>query len=150
MDDSEWVIDTWVLYQVSNFNFVAYHFLTSVLLKPQHKLATDNEGKIEKEYKKCFANPQSEFQRAWWIHTKWIARKVVSYSGKLYNAHTNYLIERLRFHNDNLPFVGVASKTRERFLVAEESDYTTEVREYLKNKLQIQVMSVEEADNCTP
>lgn len=154
MNDSEWVIDTNILYIASNFRprakmLQVHHLLTTIWETPQHKVAVDSEGKIEAEYKRCFSisNGRNEFQCQWWIYIKQIARKTVTYSGNLSNKHTNYLIRRLRFHNDDLPFVGVASKTKDKLLVAEESDYTSQVREYLKNNLQVQVMSIEEADN---
>lgn len=148
MNSVEWVIDTWVLYQVSDFNFNAFHFLTCILLKPQHKVAMDREGKIKAEYKRCFDNPKNEFQCQWWIHINWRANKVVSsYSGDLLARHINHLIKRLHFHDDDLPFVGVASKTKDKLLVAEESDYTPKVRDYLKNNLLIRVMSIYEADS---
>lgn len=152
MDRLEWVIDTWMFYQASDFQvptraFTVMHFLTEIL-RSQHKVAIDREGKIEGEYKRCFGNPKNEFQRKWWIHIRWSASKVVSYAGNLPKKHANYLIQRLHFHNDDLPFVGVASKTKDKLLVAEESDYTLRVREYLKNNLGIQVMPIDEADHC--
>ena len=152
MSDYEWVIDTWVLYQVSDFQApirarTAEHFLAVILLKGQHKVAVDSEGKIEGEYRSCINNPKNEFQKQWWIHIKWMANRVVSYSGNLPNKHVNHLIQRLHFHDDDLPFVGVANKTKDKLLVAEESDYAPKVRNYLKNNLRIRVMSVEEADN---
>lgn len=153
MERYEWVIDTEVLYKASNFQAPAkalqtHHFLTNIWESPQQKVAVDSEGKIEAEYERCFSDPKNEFQWQWWKYIKWNAKKVVSYPGKLSNEHTNHLIRSLRFHNDDLPFVGVASKTRDKLLVAEESDYTTQVREYLKSELQVRVMSVEEADNA--
>lgn len=153
MDRLEWVIDTWVLYAASDFQvsdraYTSEHFLAMILLKGQHKVAVDNEGKIEAEYKRCFDNPKNEFQHRWWIHINWMANKVVkSYSGNLNKKDVDHLIKRLHFHDDDLPFVGVASKTKDKLLVAEESDYTPKVRDYLKKNLQIRVMSIYEADS---
>lgn len=153
MDGHEWVIDTWVLYQVDSQDFAkaiaAYHLLATIFLGSQHKVAIDMnaESKIERQYEGCFNRIKNDFPRKWWKHTKDF--RLVYYSGKLSKEHTNHLIQMNPGLRKDLPFVGVASKTRDKFLVAEESDYTAEVREYLESGLQVQVMSIEEADNRT-
>ena len=152
MNDLEWVIDTWVLYQVDSQDSVkaatACRFLATIFLRGQHKVAIDmnTESKIQREYERCFSKVKNDFPRKWWKYIKDF--KLTFHSGKLAGRHVDYLTNRLGFDKGDLPFVGVASKTRSKLLVSEDSDYTPQMQEYLKNNLQVRVMSVDEADSC--
>jgi predicted nucleic acid-binding protein len=150
MSDHEWVIDTNILYKASDFDLLAQHFLTTVATgtRVEHKVAVDFEGNIQREYERCFNRTKAinQFPQKWWKRIK-DSSKLTFHSGKLPKKHKDGLLQRLGFDNDDLPFVGVASKTKGKLLVAEESGYTPQVREYLKNDLRVQVMSIEEADS---
>lgn len=148
MDNCEWVIDTYVLYQAADYILTAQHFLTSISLKPQHKVAVDLGRCILRQYEKCFKRTKNknEFPQKWWRRIKDTSNKLTFRHGKVSNRCNKHL-QDLCCHNDDFPFIGVASRTKDKLLVTEDSDYTSEIRKYLKKELLVQVMSIEEADN---
>lgn len=136
MAGSEWVIDTWVLETASGTGdkmFDAVLFLGEVLMR--HAVALDHEGEIRREYQNHIrpGTPASQ----WWQRLWAQGGKVAFYSGRVPNAHRRQLINELHFDQSDLKFVGVAYNTPDRLLVAEESDYTAEVKAYLSSSMGI-------------
>ena len=138
MDGDEWVIDTQVLVRACNPNteadLDAQAFIHDVRLS--HHISLDFQRKIEEEYRT---------QMKWhvvfrlWFDAIWKSSKVMQRDGRLDNRHREQLVDDLHFDRDDLPFVAVSSKGISKFLVADESDYTDEIRNYLTCSLGITV-----------
>jgi hypothetical protein len=137
----EWTVDTCVLYKVHEKTDVdALHFLLSVLDK--HCVAFDKEGHIWKEYEKCLEKTRDRVLSEWF---KRIVRdkRLVWHSGKLAARYKQALL-KMKFDPSDLPFVGVASRSKDKLLVSEDSDYTREVCGYLQETLSVRVLSVDQ------
>jgi hypothetical protein len=145
MQGLEWVLDTWVLVKSDEPMDDRAADAVSLLneIWRQHQVAIDHEGLIEEEYQDNIA-PRGHAAK-WWIRMVSFAGKICRRSGKLDRRHSSRLLDALRFHDDDLPFVAVAATGPDHLLVAEESDYRAEVREYLTDKLRIKVLTVSEA-----
>jgi len=65
-------------------------------------------------------------------------------SGKLPSVHERALL-RMNFDRSDLPFVGVAHRSKDKLLVSEDSDYTQQVCDYLQQQLQVKVLSLPQA-----
>ncbi|MEJ7613598.1 MAG: hypothetical protein SQA66_08160 [Candidatus Fervidibacter sacchari] len=137
----EWTIDTWVLYKVDEGNFDALDFLLAVLR--HHKVVFDHERHIEQEYQRCLKRTRNRYLEEWF--KRLIARQArVFYSGRLPNRHERALL-RMNFDRSDLPFVGVAHRSKDKLLVSEDSDYTQQVCDYLQQQLQVKVLSLPRA-----
>ena len=71
----------------------------------------------------------------------WNAGKVVRRDGRLPNRHRRHLTDRLKFDRDDLPFVAVASRGSSKLLATEDSDYDSQVRDYLSSALGVSVLN---------
>ena len=137
----EWTIDTWVLYKVDEGNFDALDFLLAVLR--HHKVVFDHERHIEQEYQRCLKRTRNRYLEEWF--KRLIARQArVFYSGRLPNRHERALL-RMNFDRSDLPFVGVAHRSKDKLLISEDSDYTQQVCDYLQQQLQVKVLSLPRA-----
>ena len=137
----EWTIDTWVLYKVDEGNFDALDFLLAVLR--HHKVVFDHERHIEQEYQRCLKRTRNRYLEEWF--KRLIARQArVFYSGRLPNRHERALL-RMNFDCSDLPFVGVAHRSKDKLLISEDSDYTQQVCDYLQQQLQVKVLSLPRA-----
>ena len=63
------------------------------------------------------------------------------WSNKLQVKHKNRLLNKLNFHNDDIKFVGVASRSKDKILVSGDSDYNQKVCKYLIDNLGITVVN---------
>ena len=144
MQGDEWVIDTGVLVKASNpsteSDLDAQLFIQNVRLS--HHIAVDFQGRIIAEYERNAG--QYKWYRLW-LDFMWKRGKVVQRDGILDNRQRRHLVESLRFDNDDLPFVAVASKGTSKFLVSVDSDYTTEVREYISSALGVTTFGISDA-----
>ncbi len=137
----EWTIDTWVLYEVDKGDFDALDFLLAVLR--HHKVAFDHERHIEQEYQRCLKQTRNRYLEEWF--KKLIARQArVFYPGRLPNRHEQALL-RMKFDRSDLPFVAVASQSKDKLLVSEDSDYTQQVCDYLQQHLRVKILSLPHA-----
>jgi len=137
----EWTIDTWVLYEVDRGDFDAFAFLIDVLR--HHKVVFDHERHIEREYQRCLKRTRNRHLEEWF--KRLIARQArVFYSGRLPNRHERALL-RMNFDRSDLPFVGVAYRSKDKLLVSEDSDYTQQVCDYLQQQFQVKVLSLSRA-----
>lgn len=137
----QWVVDTWVLAKCNNTDcgdcVDCMDFLMSVLRRG--KLCLDHEEEIEAEYDGHIKPRTPLFW--WWQKMIGQAGHFCRWSNKLPVKHENRLVNKLNFHNDDIKFVGVASRSTDKILVSGDSDYNQKVCEYLRNNLGITVMS---------
>ena len=141
----DWTIDTWVLYKVADYNLCAASFVEAIR-KKQHSIIIDSEGKIEDEYRRCFSSVSNAARRAL---SKWYRSMRVRIYSNCLDEDCKRRLEEFEFDQDDWPFVGVCKKSNDKNLVAEESDYTDEVKNYLISDLGINVLSVQNAlDKC--
>ena len=75
----------------------------------------------------------------------WRLNRVVYRDGHLPNQHRNHLLSELRFDDDDLSFVAVASRGVSKLLVTEDSDYSKQVRDYLTEELGVDVLDTADA-----
>ena len=130
-----WVIDTDVLVRADKFDMEHDHFfnvntLLLAIRNSDHTLAVDHAHRILNEYRRRI-DPNG------WV-AKFLAefemqRQVYTISGRLTNRMTNQL-RALAFDPDDYVFVAVAHNAPDSRLVAEESDYTTDVVSYLSGE----------------
>ena len=146
MDGDDWVIDTNVFASACDADSEAYLDALGFLdrIRTSHRIALDyaHQNRIMSEYQRTVGG-QKYFQR-WWREML-RKRKVVQRDGRLPNRHRRHLVDNLRFHDDDLPFVAVASRGDSKLLATEDSDYTAQVREYLRSALGVDVLSAAEA-----
>ena len=51
----------------------------------------------------------------------------------------------MKFDRSDLPFVAVASQSKDKLLVSEDSDYTQQVCDYLQQHLRVKILSLPHA-----
>jgi len=141
----DWTLDTGVLYQAADADFQATHLLLEIVHK-RHNVAFDQEEYIVREYRECVRRTRSHLVRKWVEATMKLA---VRFSGKLAHRHEEAL-SKLAFDRDDWPFVAVSSRTEDKRLVSEESDYAAEVREYLVREMGVAVLGVAESLRLFP
>ena len=144
----DWVIDTDVLVRADegdedhehSFNVME---LLGIIRQSDHYLVLDYDGTIEEQYR-------NNLQPRAWMHRflrNFVNRAKIRYvSGRLDNRLSNQLRSR-QFDQDDDVFVAVAHATKGDSvgrLVAEESDYTDSVVEYLSSQ-GVQVMDCQAA-----
>ncbi len=142
-----WVIDTNILIFASNVNeekyFNAVEFVLDV--RKNHSIVIDHKREIVKEYNKKLKN--NPFYKKWWKHMISTKGKIAFHDSKIPSYHKNKL-ENLKFHNDDLLFVGVASNSCDKLLVTEDKDdYNKNIRYYLKQNLDINVYFLDNLPN---
>jgi len=111
-------------------------------IRQSHHIAVDHQGRIQAEYEK---NLRDSVIFRLWIAAMWKLNKVMFRDGQLSNRHYDHLVGQLRFDNDDLPFVAVASRGVSKLLVTEDSDYSEQVREYLTEELAVEVLNTSRA-----
>lgn len=136
----QWVVDTWVLEKCNDNSdtncLVCVAFLSMLLIKD--KLCLDFEKDIEKEY-------WGHIRPRTWLSKWW--EKMVREKGHLYywssylpDKHRENLVNKLKFHDDDIKFIGITARSKDKLLVSGDSDYNTKVCNYLYNELHIIVM----------
>jgi len=138
----EWVIDTNVLVDADNVGNDALDFMVQV--KHRHQLVLDYEGEIRNEYQKQIMARKiapNGFVIKWLKYMNGRSDKIVFYSKTVRKQYAQkYLINKLNFDSNDLKFVGVASRSKDKCLVTEDcSDYDADVKDYLLSKLDITV-----------
>lgn len=145
----EWVLDAWVLARAADERApdrdalelldLIYRVCDTVLLDGWH-------GPVSSEYRRR-ALPRGAVAR-------WLKRMVSSQNPvkvhcltdvQVDEGHCKHLIGHLHFHDDDIPYLALASRASDRLLVAQESDYTQSVVAYVRNALGVTVVSVREA-----
>jgi hypothetical protein len=142
---AEFVLDTWAL-QIAQDCRHAKSLATLTLLeeiKQRHVITIDHGREVLREYSN---NTAGNTHAGQWLQLMLSrAGKIYWRHGALSNRHETELINELRFDRADLVFVALASQGPNKILVAEESDYTPQIRNYLATELQVQVLAVEEA-----
>ncbi len=143
----EWVLDTWVLVKAGDIDFEGWWDAVDLLdeISRRHRLALDTERSIDAEYLRNI-KPRTIVAR-WWTDIQRRTGRTVRYSSTPHKRDSSHLLNRLHFDSSDLKFVAVASKTSSRLLVAEESDYTEEVKNYLLLAMKTRVLTLAEARN---
>lgn len=147
----DWTIDTVILYNCAREDLNASHFLLEILYKKKN-VVFDKNDYIERQYKKCIKKTQKESRsypgnsliQKWFIAV--VNKLAVKNIGYLQAEHKKALM-KLDFHDDDLPFVAACHCSNDKRLVSQDSDYNTDVNDYLKSKMSINVLSIEGAIN---
>ncbi len=104
----QWIVDTWVLEKCNDTDcgdcIDCMDFLTYLLRKG--KLCLDHEEEIELEYS-GHIRPRT-FLFWWWNRMIGQAGHLCRWSNKLSLKHQQKLVDKLKFHNDDIKLVGVA------------------------------------------
>lgn len=145
----DWTIDTVILYDCARLDTNASHFLWEILYKKKN-VVFDKDDYIKSQYQKCIKETQMAPQsypanaviKKWFIEV--VNKLAVKNIGYLQEKHKAALIE-LSFHDDDLPFVAACHCSNDKRLVSQDSDYKTDVNDYLKSKMSITVLSTEGA-----
>jgi predicted nucleic acid-binding protein len=145
MNMQQWVVDTWVLEKCNDFSsgicVDCTAFLSAIL--ENGRLCVDIEGEILEEYDR-YIQPHTFLSH--WRHRMVREKGQISFfSNKLSNKCEQHLLKNLHFHSDDIMFVAVASKTKDKLLVSGDSDYNENVCEYLNNQLSVTVVSPRKA-----
>lgn len=142
---AEWVLDTWALRVAQDYRHPKSLQTLALLeeIKQRHRIAIDHGGLVLVEYRN---------NAPWNTHAgQWLnlilsrSNNVFSRTGKLSRRHESDLLEGLHFDKSDLVFLALASEGPDKFLVAEESDYSAQVREYLAEELGVTVLTIEQA-----
>jgi len=144
-----WTVDTCVLYDFVYGNYDAFYFLHGITIK-NDKVALDHEKYIETEYQTCIKKNRAENKFVRDFISKWfttiVSRCVIKYCGDLDIKHKKAL-KKLNFHNKDLPFVAVCKQTKDKILVSKDSGYNDKVKEYLQEKMEVHVLSIQDSLN---
>lgn len=144
-----WTVDTCVLYCCVHGNSDAFYFLHGITRK-NDKVALDQEKHIETEYKTCMKKIRSENKFVRDFISKWfttiVSRCVIKYCGDLDIRHKKALKEK-NFHYKDMPFVAVCKQTKDKNLISEDPGYNNEVKEYLLEKMEVHVLSIQDSLN---
>lgn len=134
-----WTLDCWVLANCNDCACDEYMNCISLLIKIKERdgICLDDLGEIYKEYTKHLL-PRT-FISKWWKVISRSTGKIHSCSSHLPSRYGNKL-NSMRFDSDDIKYVGTAFNSPDRKLVAGESDYSTEVRDYLSNSCNIEVI----------
>ena len=142
MDSQEWVVDTNVFASACDADSDTYldalGFLDRVRTGHRIALDYDHQNRIMSEYRRRVGN-QKYFKR-WWLEMQ-AKRKIAYRDGVLPRRHRRHLVNALGFHDDDLPFVAVASRGDSKLLATEDSDYDAHVRDYLSSALGVAVLN---------
>lgn len=143
----EWVVDTWVLATCNDTDcdgcLDCLDFLANLLRKG--KLCLDTEEDIDKEYDP-YIKPRT-YLFWWWNRMTGQVGHLCRKSNTLAGRHERKLVNTLHFDSDDIKFVGVASKSRDKIIVSGDSDYNETVCSYLQGMLGIEVMNPSSALN---
>ena len=142
---AEWVLDTWALKITQDCSHPKSLQGLTLLeeIKQKHRIALDHGRQVLTQY---FSNTPGNTHAGQWLKLI-LSRndKLFFRTGKLSNRHELALIDRLHFDRSDLVFVALAAEGPDKVLVAEESDYTPEVKEYLAGELGVSVLTIEKA-----
>jgi hypothetical protein len=143
----EWTLDTYVLYKIAELQWPAIDFAMEIR---RHKdiVTFDYDGHILCQYRRCLKDSRmldgNGFLKKWLKGI--IDTSAQIFSGKL-TKRQEMSLNKLKFDRSDRPFIAVCACTNSKKLVSEDSDYTREVRTYLKSTMKISILSIEEALN---
>jgi hypothetical protein len=136
----EWTIDTNVLGLATRTDMAAVEFLSRVQRLGGH-VVFDTSGYIEGEYQRCLdkakaaRKPGADMVRVWLREI--LDKNQIRYVwGTITKKQKDELI-KLRFHDDDVPFVEACARSLEKQLATDDSDYSEEIKKYLLSELRI-------------
>jgi len=143
----DFVVDTWVLatcHESNSDDSLDAIGLLHALLN-SHRIVLDLEGDIEREYKPyIWMGGKGGIVSTWWRKMMRRGDKFYYLSNTVPSHHKSHLRDKLGFDSSDLKFVGVASRTTSGYLIAEESDYSQPVRDYIAADLNVTVLGLAE------
>lgn len=143
----QWVIDTWVLATSNSCDSAHYLDCVSFLMMVLQNgtICLDSEKEIQREYY-TYIKPGT-FLDKWWQKIMRQTDQIRFFSNKLNYRNEIHLLNNLGFDRSDVKFVGVASRTADNLLVTGDSDYTDNIRTYLRDQLMIIILHPTEAKN---
>lgn len=136
----EWTIDTNVLCLAAKLDFDAIEFLNRTQRCGGYVIF-DISGYIEDEYRRCLKKaeaarkPGANAVRVWLREI--LDKNQIRYVwGNITKKQKDELI-KLRFHDDDIPFVEACARSLEKQLATDDLDYSEEVKKYLLSELRI-------------
>jgi hypothetical protein len=143
-----WVVDTCVIESSNNSYCTEYIDCVSLLMriKDSDGICLDAYGEIENEYEPYLRTPLTQ---KWWQIMRFTQGKVYTCSHHLYNRHVKKLDE-MKFHDDDLKFVGTAFNSPDRKIITHDSDYRPEIVDYLSKNCNIDVIHPCRCYNARP
>lgn len=143
----QFVVDTQVFYEVENNEsdlfLLSLAFLADFTINSPHVLAMDIEGVIQGQYDNLFRRSTLRSAEKLFKHIK-NNKRIHFYSNRL-SLVVQTRLRALGFHQDDWAFVGVAASSLDKILIAEESDYSENIKDYLRTDLSVRVLRVKEA-----
>lgn len=144
MTPRQWTIDAWVIYVASDSTQELYlkavEFLNAVAI--EGRICVDHGGKILDEYEACFAGFPTGFPVKWFDRMQRSGR--IDFLAENLSEKVKRRLKRLHFHDDDLVYVAVASRSVDKVLVTGDSDYTAEVRTCLRDHAGVKVVDLED------
>jgi len=145
----DWTIDTVILYECAKNDIDAAYFLLGISQKKKN-VVFDRDGYIRGQYEKCIIEikgnprvyPRSDLVERWFKHI--VDKLAVKNIGFLQDHYRKELLS-MRFHDDDLAFIGACHCSNNKRIVSRDSDYSQEIIDYLKAKMNIEFSSVENA-----
>lgn len=133
-----WVLDSCIIASSNDDGCDEYWDCVSLLIKVGNEdgICLDAEGGIEAEYQKHL---NSRLTQTWWdkmIHSQ---GKVHTCSSRLFRRHKEAL-DKMKFHDDDIKFVGTAFNSPDHKLVSHDSNYNVNIINYLTTKCSIEVV----------
>ena len=136
-----WVLDCCVLENCNEENCNHEHYFNCISLlikiKDSDGICMDDKNQILKEYLDHIR--PNTFLSKWWKLITTTTGKMYFCSSHLPKRHIAKL-SKLQFHNDDLKYVGTTYNSPDRNLVTFESDYNTEIVDYLGAECNINVL----------
>ncbi len=136
----EWTIDTNVLGLAARNDMAAVEFLCRIQRLREH-IVFDNSGYIEGEYRRCLKKaetarkPGANIVKVWFREI--LDKNQIRYTwGTITRKQKDELI-KLRFHDDDVPFVEACANSLKKKLATDDSDYSEEIKKYLLSELGI-------------
>jgi hypothetical protein len=142
---AEWVLDTWALSITQECSHPKSLQTLALLeeIKQKHAITVDHGRLVLGEY---FDNTSGNTHAGQWLRLMLSrSNKLYWRTGRLSRHYESELVDGLHFDRSDLVFVALASEGPDKLLVAEESDYTPEIKEYLARELGVSVLTIEEA-----
>lgn len=146
---NDWTLDTFVFYMAAEINYNAISLIVSIL-KNKVFITMDHDLEIDQEYEDCIRRIRREHNRypGFKMCEKYFRRivqtKVTRLCGRM-NIKNKQELFNISFHYKDMKFVAVCSNSNNKRLVSEDSTYSEEVRKYLKEKMGVSVLSINEA-----
>ncbi|MGV8109617.1 hypothetical protein [Methanospirillum sp.] len=139
-------IDTTIVGKSAQGNFDCLEILNRITRT--RKIVFDNENIILDEYTDCIERAKRSKKPGWEMMQGWIT--TLRNSNKMRTVYPNFSqneeveLEKLRFDRTDWIFVKSCKASLNKELIAIESDYTPEIKDFLLKKHSIKVIHIDE------